>query len=82
LDLTRFDAGENSPCRQCDTDDVRQEAILRAFRRFDALQGFAVKAWLLAIVKNRHSTSRLACARAALEARWLQEVDGAPHAMR
>src|ERR1700733_10791350 len=150
-----------------DADDVLQEAILRAFRGFDALRGADVKAWLLTIVKNCYLTtitqqrrgafeplpeedalqndeamfaltsdpesaaiqldekrtfdrlmsvlpqehrealllregeemnyreiaaitnvpigavmSRLARARAALKARWLQEVDGAPHAVR
>jgi RNA polymerase sigma factor (sigma-70 family) len=150
-----------------DADDVVQEAILRAFRGFDALRGSDVKAWLLTIVKNCHLTavkqqqrralvplpeehdvqdgqamiattpdpestsirrdeertldrlmsalpeehrevlvlreieemdyreiatvtnvpigtvmSRLARARAALKARWLQEAEGEPHAMR
>src|SRR5450631_2648971 len=40
-----------------DADDVVQEAILRAFRGFDALRGFDVKAWLLTIVKNCHLTA-------------------------
>src|SRR5271154_6555969 len=40
-----------------DADDVVQEAILRAFRGFDALRGSDVKAWLLAIVKNCHLTA-------------------------
>jgi RNA polymerase sigma factor (sigma-70 family) len=40
-----------------DVDDVVQEAILRAFRGFDALRGSDVKAWLLAIVRNCHSTA-------------------------
>jgi RNA polymerase sigma-70 factor (ECF subfamily) len=40
-----------------DADDVVQEAILRAFRGFDALRGSNVKAWLLAIVRNCHSTA-------------------------
>jgi DNA-directed RNA polymerase specialized sigma24 family protein len=40
-----------------DADDVVQEAILRAFRGFDALRGSDVKAWLLAIVRNCHATS-------------------------
>jgi RNA polymerase sigma-70 factor (ECF subfamily) len=150
-----------------DADDIVQEAILRAFRGFDALRGSDVKAWLLTIVKNCHLTaikqqqrrgyvslpeehdkqdghamisttpepesssirrdeeqtldrlmsglpedhrevlvlreieemdyrdiaavtsvpigtvmSRLARARSALKARWLQEVNGAPHAVR
>jgi RNA polymerase sigma factor (sigma-70 family) len=39
-----------------DADDVVQEAILRAYRGFDALRGSDVKAWLLTIVKNCHLT--------------------------
>src|SRR5450631_2832977 len=41
-----------------DADDVVQEAMLRAFRGFDSLRGSDVKAWLLAIVRNCHSTAR------------------------
>ncbi|HME38623.1 MAG TPA: sigma-70 family RNA polymerase sigma factor [Steroidobacteraceae bacterium] len=40
-----------------DADDVVQEAILRAFRGFETLRGSDVKAWLLAIVRNCHSTA-------------------------
>src|ERR1700679_741513 len=40
-----------------DADDVVQEAILRAFRGFDALRGSNVKAWLLTIVRNCHATA-------------------------
>ena len=40
-----------------DADDIVQEAILRAFRGFDALRGTDVKAWLLAIVRNCHLTA-------------------------
>jgi RNA polymerase sigma factor (sigma-70 family) len=40
-----------------DADDVVQEAVLRAFRGFDTLRGSDVKAWLLAIVRNCHSTA-------------------------
>jgi RNA polymerase sigma factor (sigma-70 family) len=40
-----------------DADDVVQDAILRAFRGFDALRGSDVKAWLMAIVRNCHSTA-------------------------
>lgn len=40
-----------------DADDVVQEAILRAFRGFDALRGSDVKAWLLTIVRNCHLTA-------------------------
>src|SRR3979490_2248308 len=41
----------------CDADEGVQEAVLRAFRGFDALRGSDVKAWLLAIVRNCHSTA-------------------------
>lgn len=40
-----------------DADDVVQEAILRAYRGFHTLRSSDVKAWLLAIVRNCHSTS-------------------------
>ena len=40
-----------------DADDVVQEAILRAYRGFDALRGADVKAWLLTIVRNCHLTA-------------------------
>jgi RNA polymerase sigma-70 factor (ECF subfamily) len=40
-----------------DADDVVQEAMLRAFRGFDSLRGSDAKAWLLAIVRNCHSTT-------------------------
>jgi RNA polymerase sigma-70 factor (ECF subfamily) len=40
-----------------DADDILQEAILRAFRGFDTLRGSDAKAWLLAIVRNCHSTA-------------------------
>jgi RNA polymerase sigma factor (sigma-70 family) len=40
-----------------DADDVVQDAVLRAFRAFDALRGSDVKAWLMAIVRNCHSTA-------------------------
>ena len=40
-----------------DADDTVQEAILRAFRAFDALRGSDAKAWLLTIVRNCHSTA-------------------------
>jgi RNA polymerase sigma-70 factor (ECF subfamily) len=45
-------------CRSpSDADDVVQEAILRAYRGFDALRGPDVKAWLLTIVRNCHFTA-------------------------
>src|SRR5580692_11884933 len=44
-------------CRTGEADDVVQDAILRAFRGFDALRGSDVKAWLLAIVRNCHLTA-------------------------
>jgi RNA polymerase sigma-70 factor (ECF subfamily) len=37
-----------------DADDLVQEAMLRAFRGFDALRESDAKAWLLAIVRNCH----------------------------
>jgi RNA polymerase sigma factor (sigma-70 family) len=40
-----------------EADDAVQEAMLRAFRGFDALRGSDAKAWLLAIVRNCHSTA-------------------------
>ena len=42
---------------QGDADDVVQDAILRAFRGFDALRGSDAKAWLLTIVRNCHLTA-------------------------
>jgi len=36
---------------------VVQDAILRAFRGFDALRGSDAKAWLLTIVRNCHLTA-------------------------
>src|ERR1700691_974928 len=50
-----------------DADDVVQEAILRAFRGFDALRGSDVKAWLLTIVKNCHLTTLTQQRRGAFE---------------
>src|SRR5258706_10550217 len=35
-----------------DADDIVQEAMLRAFRAFDAVRGAEVKPWLLTIVRN------------------------------
>lgn len=40
-----------------DAEDVVQEAVVRAFRGFDALRGTDAKAWLLTIVKNCHLTA-------------------------
>ena len=40
-----------------DADDVVQEAVLRAFRSFDALRGSDAKSWLLTIVRNCHLTA-------------------------
>ena len=40
-----------------DADDVVQEAVLRAFRGFDALRGSDAKSWLLTIVRNCHLTA-------------------------
>jgi RNA polymerase sigma factor (sigma-70 family) len=44
-------------CRPGEADDVVQDAVLRAFRGFDALRGSDVKAWLLTIVRNCHLTA-------------------------
>jgi len=41
-----------------DAEDIVQEAMLRAFRGFEALRGPDVKAWLLAIVRNCHATAQ------------------------
>src|SRR5476651_2350323 len=49
-----------------DADDIVQEAILRAYRGFDALRGSDVKVWLLTIVRNCHSTARKQQQRRAL----------------
>jgi RNA polymerase sigma-70 factor (ECF subfamily) len=49
-----------------DADDVVQEAMLRAFRGFDALRGSDVKGWLLTIVKNCHLTAMTQQKRRAL----------------
>jgi RNA polymerase sigma factor (sigma-70 family) len=38
-------------------EDVVQDALLRAYRGFDALRGSDAKAWLLTIVRNCHSTA-------------------------
>jgi RNA polymerase sigma-70 factor (ECF subfamily) len=40
-----------------DAEDIVQDAVLRAFRGFDALRGTDAKAWLLSIVKNCHFTA-------------------------
>ena len=40
-----------------DADDVLQDAVLRAFRAFDALRAADAKSWLLAIVRNCHFTA-------------------------
>ena len=40
-----------------DAQDVVQDALLRAYRSFDALRGSDAKAWLLVIVRNCHFTA-------------------------
>lgn len=40
-----------------DADDILQDAVLRAYRGFNALRGSDAKGWLLAIVRNCHATS-------------------------
>jgi RNA polymerase sigma-70 factor, ECF subfamily len=42
---------------QADAEDLVQEAVLRAFRGFDALRCADAKPWLLAIVRNCHATA-------------------------
>lgn len=42
-----------------DAEDIVQDAVLRAFRGFDALRGSDAKAWLLTIVRNCHATAVL-----------------------
>lgn len=49
-----------------DADDAVQEAMLRAYRGFDALRGSDVKAWLLTIVRNCHATAFIQQQRRAL----------------
>ena len=44
-------------CRAGEADDVVQDAVLRAFKGFDALRGSDAKAWLLTIVRNCHLTA-------------------------
>jgi RNA polymerase sigma-70 factor (ECF subfamily) len=40
-----------------EADDLLQDAILRAFRAFDAYRGEDAKAWLFAIVRNCHRSA-------------------------
>ena len=40
-----------------DAEDAVQEAVLRAYRAYDALRGSDAKAWLLAIVRNCQATA-------------------------
>jgi RNA polymerase sigma-70 factor, ECF subfamily len=40
-----------------DADDIVQDAVLRAYRGFDALRGSDVKSWLLTIVRNCHASA-------------------------
>jgi RNA polymerase sigma-70 factor (ECF subfamily) len=58
--LPHLDAAHNLArwlCRDADlAEDVVQDAILRAYRAFDALRGEA-KPWLLAIVRNCYRTA-------------------------
>jgi RNA polymerase sigma-70 factor (ECF subfamily) len=48
-----------------DADDIVQDAVLRAFRGFEALRGSDAKAWLLTIVRNCHATACKQSARRA-----------------
>lgn len=49
-----------------DADDIVQEALLRAYRGFDALRGADAKAWLLTIVRNCHASAHRQQQRCAL----------------
>jgi len=40
-----------------DADDVVQDAILRAYRGYDALRGSDARTWLMTIVRNCHLTA-------------------------
>ena len=40
-----------------DADDIVQDALLRAYRGFDALRGADIKPWLLTIVRNCHASA-------------------------
>jgi RNA polymerase sigma factor (sigma-70 family) len=40
-----------------DADDLVQDAVLRAYRGFDALRGSDIKSWLLTIVRNCHASA-------------------------
>ena len=44
-----------------DAEDVVQDALLRAYRGFDALRGSDAKAWLLVIVRNCPDRKRSRC---------------------
>jgi RNA polymerase sigma factor (sigma-70 family) len=61
-----------------DAEDVVQDAILRAFRSFDALRNSDAKAWLLVIVRNCHFTAVKQRQRRAAVA--LPEEDGLENA--
>jgi RNA polymerase sigma factor (sigma-70 family) len=58
-----------------DTDDVVQEAMLRAFRGLDGWRGGDVKAWLFTIVRNCHLTAVAQRARACVPL----PAEGDPH---
>jgi RNA polymerase sigma-70 factor (ECF subfamily) len=60
-----------------DADDIVQEAMLRAFRNFDALRGGDVKAWLLTIVRNCHLTMAARRSRQPLTSIDENDTDGA-----
>jgi len=48
-----------------DAEDIVQEAVLRAFRGFEALRGSDARSWLLTIVRNCHFTAAKQAARRA-----------------
>jgi len=59
-------------------DDVVQDAMLRAFRAFDAFRGQDPRAWLFAIVRNCHATALSQQRRHAGEPLPDESTDG-PH---
>ena len=53
-----------------DADDIVQEAMLRAYRAFDAVRGGNVRPWLLAIVRNCFYTTLLSFSSRKPRWRW------------
>ena len=59
-------------------DDVLQDASLRAFRHFDAIQGPNPKAWFMAIVRNACMDWLASNARRVQEDRFDELIHGGP----